>query len=114
MAKIASKMSPAQFEAVARLFDVLGDPTRLSILYLLKHQPCYVQEIVDKTGLKQSNVSKHLAVLYDAGLVARERSGNQIRYSIGDSVIFDLCGLVCDKLRREAESDAQMMRRVAG
>jgi DNA-binding transcriptional ArsR family regulator len=114
MAKKAFKMGAEHFEAVARLFDVLADPTRLSILYLLKQRPCYVQEIVDSTGLKQSNVSKHLAVLYDAGLVARERNGNQIRCSIRDSVIFDLCDLVCDKLRREAESHAQMMRRVAG
>ena len=114
MTKNNFRPGPEHFESVARLFEVLADPTRLSILYLLKQEPSYVQEIVEKTGLKQPNVSKQLALMYDAGLVGRERNGNQIRYSILDPLVFELCNLVCEKLRCEAENHAQVMRKVVG
>ena len=106
-------MRAEEFEAVSGLFTALADPGRLAILYLLKDGPAVVSEIALKTGLKQSNASKQLSVLYDAGLLARERVGNQIRYSIGDAVVFDLCTLVCRKLHREAETQAQVLRKVA-
>src|SRR5689334_18968270 len=110
---MATLILPEQFEAVGDLFSALADSSRLAILYLLKEGPAVVSEIVEATGMKQSNISKHLSVLYDAGLLARERLGNQIRYSIGDPMVFDLCTLVCRKLHREAESRAQVMRKVA-
>ena len=114
MGKMAIKAEPEDFEAVAHLFAVLADPTRLLILHLLKQQSGYVSEIVERSGLKQSNLSKHLSLMYDAGLVSRERNGNQIRYSIGDALVFDLCHLVCHKLHREAESQAHLLRKVVG
>jgi len=112
--KKAVDASPAEFESVSRLFSVLADPTRLMILNALKRQPGYVHELCRRTGLKQANVSKHLAMLYDAGLVTRERNGNHIRYSIGDEIVFELCQLACDKLHHAAESEAKMYRRVFG
>ena len=110
---MATPIRPEQFESVSDLFSALADPNRLAILYLLKEGPAFVSEIIETTGMKQSNVSKHLSVLYDAELLSRERVGNQIRYSIGDPMVFDLCTLVCRKLHREAESQAQVMRKVA-
>ena len=68
-------LEPSQFQAVGRLFGVLSDPTRLAILHLLKAGPANVSELVDKTGLKQANVSKQLGVMFDAGLLSRERMG---------------------------------------
>ena len=113
MAKKISDISPAEFESVARLFSVLADPTRLVMLHTLRKQPAYVSELCQRTGLKQANVSKHLSVMYDAGLVRRQRNGNQIRYSIGDAMVFDLCNLVCEKLHRAAELQASVMRKVS-
>jgi DNA-binding transcriptional ArsR family regulator len=112
MANKSNEISPVEFEAVGRLFAVLADPTRLMILHTLKQQPGYVHELCQRTGLKQANVSKHLAMMYDAGLVSRQRDGNQIRYSIGDEMVFDMCDLVCQKLHRAAESQARLLRRV--
>jgi DNA-binding transcriptional ArsR family regulator len=114
MPKAQAHAAAEDFEAISKLFTVLADPTRLMILHLLKRGPAVVSEIVDRTGLKQPNVSKHLALMYDAGLVDRQREGNQIRYSIGDALVFDLCELVCHKLHREAETQAQVMRKVVG
>jgi DNA-binding transcriptional ArsR family regulator len=112
MPKRSNKISPGEFELVARLFSVLADPTRLMILHTLKQEEAYVHELCQRTGLKQANVSKQLSVMYDAGLVKRQRNGNQIRYSIADKMVFDLCNLVCDKLHRTAQSQAQISRKV--
>ena len=114
MGKTATTTIPETFESVANLFSVLADPTRLNILHLLKQEPAYVSEIVERLGLKQSNVSKHLSLMYDTDLVGRERHGNQIRYSISDPLVFDLCNLVCRKLHREARSQERIFRRIVG
>jgi DNA-binding transcriptional ArsR family regulator len=58
---------------------------------------------VDACAMKQANVSKHLAVLHDHRLVARERNGTSVRYRIDDPIIFSLCNLVCGKMERDAK-----------
>ena len=92
-----------QLQAVARLFEVLAEPTRLDILQNLKQKSLSVNEIVSATDCKQANVSKQLGILHDAGLLDRRREGNQVFYSIADPMIFDLCALVCGKLRKDAQ-----------
>lgn len=96
-------------EAVARLFAVLAEPTRLAILQELKGGPRSVSELVGRLGAKQANVSKQLGILHAAGLLARERDGNLVRYSIAEPMIFELCELVCGKLRRDAERQLEAL-----
>lgn len=92
-----------QLEAVARLFRVLSEPTRLEILQTLKKDACSVNDLVRRLDTKQANVSKQLGILYDAGVLARERRGSEVHYSIKEALVFDLCELVCKKLQRDAE-----------
>lgn len=99
-----SLLNQDQLRAVARLFDLLAEPTRLDILQNLKKKPLSVGEIVNATNAKQANISKQLGILHDAGLLRRERQGNLVFYSIDDPMIFDLCALVCGKLRKDAKS----------
>ena len=99
-------LSAAQVEAVSRLFAVLSEPSRLVLLQSLHDGPMTVTELVEVTGMKQANVSKHLAVLHDHRLVKRERDGISIRYEIADPMIFALCDLVCGKMERDARSTA--------
>jgi ArsR family transcriptional regulator len=54
-----------------------------------------VQELIDGTGHKQSNVSKHLGVLARAGLVARRKDGQKAYYRIDDPNLSAVCLLVC-------------------
>jgi len=100
---VAGALDRASLEAVARLFGVLAEPTRLALLQTLKDGPRAVGVLADELGAKQANVSKQLGVLHAAGLLARARDGSTVRYSIADAMIFDLCELVCGKLRRDAE-----------
>ncbi len=106
------RLDPDQTMAVAELFRVLADPTRLMILQALHDGPMSVGELVDDLGVKQANVSKQLGKLYDAGLLWREKDGNRVEYEIRDSMIFDLCRLVCDKLKREGKAKEKLFARV--
>ena len=65
------------------------------ILQLLEPGEQTVSSIVVRLEANQSNISKHLQILRDGGLVNRRRAGNQIYYSIADPIVFQLCELVC-------------------
>ncbi len=96
-------MSPAQLDAIGRLFGVLSEPSRLGLLQALHNGPLTVTALVKATGMKQANVSKHLGVLHDHRLVRRRREGTSIRYEIADPMIFSLCNLVCSKMERDVK-----------
>lgn len=100
---MAGTLGSDQLMAVARLFSVLAEPTRLALLQELRSAPRAVGELVERLGAKQANVSKQLGVLHVAGLVGRERVGASVLYQIADPVVFELCDLVCGKIRRDAE-----------
>ena len=74
----------------AKLFRGFGDPSRLQIIEALREAPHTVTEIVENTGLSQSNVSNHLACLRDCGLVTTERDGRYITYQLSDDRVVDL------------------------
>jgi DNA-binding transcriptional ArsR family regulator len=57
----------------ARLFGILAEASRLKLLRALMEKPLTVTELMEATGMKQGNVSKHLSVLLNARFVARER-----------------------------------------
>ena len=102
------KMSLAQLGAVARLFAVLSEPSRLVLLQTLHNGPLTVSELVEACDMKQANVSKHLGLLHDHHLVKRERDGISIRYQIADPMIFALCDLVCGKMERDVKRAAAL------
>jgi DNA-binding transcriptional ArsR family regulator len=101
-------MSLAQLEAVARLFGVLSEPSRLVLLQALHAGPLTVSDLVNASGMKQANVSKHLAVLHDHRLVRRQREGISVRYEIADPMVLSLCNLVCGKMGRDAKCAVAM------
>lgn len=71
-------------ELMAKLCRGLSDPSRLSILEALRSGALSVGEIVQATGLTQSNVSNHLGCLHDCGLVRRDQEGRFVRYRLSD------------------------------
>jgi len=91
-------------EKIAGFFKLFAEPTRLAILQQLRTGPASVNQLVEALPTSQANVSKQLKTLYDAGLLNREQRGNQVIYSIGEELVFELCELVCEKLNREAQA----------
>jgi DNA-binding transcriptional ArsR family regulator len=91
-------------ELIAQRFRVLGDPMRIKLLDLLRHGEASVQDLAARTGTSQQNVSKHLGVLRQGGIVGRRRVGNYAYYSIADEGVFALCEDVCGSLAEQFES----------
>lgn len=91
------------FESVARYFSVLGEPTRLRILHLLCRQEMCVNDILKSTHLAQANVSRHLGLMYQAGMVSRRRDGTQVFYRVADTVHVDLCRTVSAQVASRAD-----------
>ena len=82
-------------ELVARRFRLLAEPMRIRLLDRLRGGEATVGELADALGTSQQNVSKHLAVLADAGLLGRRKDGNRVYYRIVDESVFALCEQVC-------------------
>lgn len=82
------------FEQVARYFALLADPTRLRILSCLCGEERAVHEVVERIGLTQANISRHLNILYRAGIVDRRRTGSSVHYRVIDPNFVDICRTV--------------------
>lgn len=86
---------------IARRFRALGEPMRVRILDLLHDEELSVATLAERLDAGQQNVSKHLAVLVDAGMLARRKEGTHAYYRIADEGVFALCEQVCGSLQAE-------------
>ncbi|HJU27807.1 MAG TPA: metalloregulator ArsR/SmtB family transcription factor [Candidatus Binataceae bacterium] len=107
------QMSWEVLQLVAERFRALGEPMRLRILQALQSGECGVSALAEKIGSTQPNVSKHLKVLQDVGLVKRRQAGTTAYYSIADEMVFELCEMVCSKLRDRLEAQVGALKRPA-
>ena len=88
-------------ELVARRFRVLGEPMRIRLLDALREGEASVTDLAETLGTSQQNVSKHLAVLTDAGMLGRRKDGNHVYYGIADDSVFELCEHVCGRVQQQ-------------
>ena len=94
----------------AKLFRGFSDPSRLSILEALRKGSLTVGEIVEVTGLTQSNTSNHLSCLNDCGLVRREQKGRFVYYQLSDERVETLLGLADELLSDVAKGVYECVR----
>lgn len=88
-------------ELIAQRFRVIGEPTRIRLLDRLREGEASVQDLTDTLGSSQQNISKHLGVLAQAGIVGRRKDGNLSLYRIADDSVFALCEQVCGSIERQ-------------
>jgi DNA-binding transcriptional ArsR family regulator len=88
-------------ELIARRFRALGEPLRVRILDLLRDQELSVTAIATELAAGQQNISKHLAVLVESGMLARRKEGTTVYYRIADEGVFALCEQVCGSLQAQ-------------
>ncbi len=86
----------------ARLCGALADPKRLLLIYELSSGPRTVTELCRSLGLAQSNVSQHLAVLRDRGVVSAERAGNNVLYRLRGRQVVEALDLLRQFMREQA------------
>ena len=71
-------------EQASRSLKAMSHPLRLKILCVLGEREISVQDIVDNVGTSQSNISQHLAILRDKGILASRKDANRVYYRVGD------------------------------
>ncbi len=83
-------IAPGQAQEIATIFKVLGEPARLQLISFIASQPNQEAcgcDLIEPLGLSQPTVSHHLKVLYQAGLLNKERRGNWIYYLVNKEKI---------------------------
>ena len=103
-----NNLSRQAFEMIATRFRVLSEPLRLRLIHSLQNGELTVTELTTELETSQPNVSKHLKILTDSGLLRREQRGNAVFYSIADPTIFKLCEVVCDSLSERLKKQADL------
>lgn len=92
-------------QMIAERFKILSEPMRLKLIYALMDGEKTVSELVRETGGLQANVSKHLGMLLDAGIVGRRKQGLNAYYRITDNSTYELCDLVCGSIQDRLEAE---------
>jgi len=98
------------FDMHAELCKTLSDPKRLKILYLLGNKEKSVSEIVKLSGFRQANVSQHLAVLRQKGVVSTKRKGKLVLYRIAFPKMVKACNLIRKVLMEQSEQRHKIFR----
>jgi DNA-binding transcriptional ArsR family regulator len=106
----ALDLSGDALELVVARFRAMGDPLRLKILQRLESGDCNVSTLTFELGSTQSNISRHLKVLQDAGLVKRRQQGINAYYSIADEMVFELCEITCSRVRARLEAQVGSLK----
>jgi DNA-binding transcriptional ArsR family regulator len=97
-------------QSVAERFRLLGDPTRLRIVDMLRDGERTVGAVADELGCTQANTSKQLALLAEAGVLARRKEGLRCYYAIADDAVLGICDAVCESLRQHLDRRAGALR----
>ena len=104
MNKKASKVVTAQgeaFERAAKFFGVLATPVRLKIIGELCASETNVTHLLSAINVSQPNMSRHLNVLFKAGIVSRRRSGANVIYALANPSVVSICKTVCTEMDTE-------------
>ncbi len=81
-------------DRASRSLKAMSHPLRLKILCILGDQEVSVQDIVEHVGTSQSNISQHLAILRDKGILASRKDANRVYYRVSDSRTLRLIGMM--------------------
>lgn len=91
------------FESVSRYFALLAEPMRVRVLHSICNRPKTVNEIAEETGATHTNISRHLNLMYRAGVLSRRKDGNFVYYGVADSVLTEICRTVCVHIAARGE-----------
>jgi len=84
----------ADIEIASRSLKAMSHPLRLKILCTLGNREVCVQGIVENVGTSQSNISQHLAILRDKGILSARKDANKVFYRVGDERTLRLIGMM--------------------
>lgn len=102
-------LPPEALKLVAERFRVLAEPLRLQILQLLRNGEKNISELTVLLGTTQPNVSKHVRILQEAGLIGRRQAGTAVYCFVSDESVFALCDVVCTSLYERVSTQARLL-----
>lgn len=97
------------YEIHARLCKSMAHPTRLHILDLLKSESRTVNDLAAELGIAQANLSQHLMIMRDSGIVETKRTGSNVYYRIANTKILEACKLVKQIVSEKAAKQNQVL-----
>ena len=109
-------LTPAEKQVLRRQSEIcktLANPKRLEILHALRSGEKSVGELCVMTGLRQANVSQHLAMMRHRKMVVERREGNTVLYRISDKRIIKACDIMRAVLIHQATEDSKLMQSVS-
>jgi DNA-binding transcriptional ArsR family regulator len=98
------------FESVARYFSLLSEPSRLRILYSICQEEKSVNQIVEETGMTQTSASRHLNLMYQAGVLGRRKEANLVFYRVADQELVAVCRSVCVRVASELDGNKALKK----
>lgn len=101
--KTTSPIDKESIQSISKLFKVISDPTRLSILFLLQKEELSVGNIVLALDMEQSAISHQLKTLKDARLVKSRREGKSMLYSLDDLHVFSILEQVLTHINEQEQ-----------
>jgi ArsR family transcriptional regulator len=85
-----------QIEQASRAMKAMSHPLRLKILCVLGEHEVSVQDIVDAVGTSQSNISQHLAIMREKGVLRTRKDANRVYYRVGDPRTLEVVSMMRD------------------
>ena len=114
MTALPSPLPEELVELIARRFRVIGEPMRIRLLDRLREGEASVNELSEVLGASQQNISKHLGVLAEAGILGRRKAGTHVYYSIVDESVFVLCEQVCGTVQEQLRALNELVGGLSG
>ncbi len=114
MTRSRKPLSQEAIDLVATRFRVLGEPIRIRILQELQGGEKNVTQLVEAIGSTQPNISKHLRILQESGLIGRRQAGTAVYCYIADPSVFELCDAVCASIETRLQRAGKLAAELSG
>ena len=101
-------------ELIARRFRLLSEPMRIRLVDRLRDGEATVHQLADELGTSEQNVSRHLTLSAEAGVLARRKQGNRVYYRIADPEVLALCERVCGSVEQHLLERAALVQGPSG
>ena len=98
-----------RYEMQAQLIGALAHPIRVAIADLLKDGEVCVCEIAERIGAERSNTSRHLAIMFKAGVVKTRKDGLQVFYSLRTPCVLNFLHCATDAIKQNIEEQTRAM-----
>jgi len=98
-------------ELIARRFRLVSEPMRIRVLTRLRDGEATVHQLAEALGASEQNISTHLMLSADAGVLARRKQGNRVYYRIAEPEVLELREQACGSVEQHLLDLAGLVRR---